>query len=108
MHSVIATAREESVYLPVMARVLKVEQMTELEKLFTVQLPGARSLGNDLVPGGVADEDIEGHNAFSRIADQPRSAGLGQRWTCYSLRFRRAFHVRRRRRSCLARRVATA
>ena len=34
--STVATAHEESVYRPVMARLLKVEQMTELEKLFTV------------------------------------------------------------------------
>jgi sulfite reductase subunit B len=47
LQSVIATAREESVYLPVMARVLKTEQMTELEKLLTLQLPGGRSLGNE-------------------------------------------------------------
>ena len=33
LRSVIATAREESIYLPVMARLLKVEQMTEMEKL---------------------------------------------------------------------------
>jgi sulfhydrogenase subunit gamma (sulfur reductase) len=47
LQSVIATAREESVYLPVMARVLKTEQMTELEKMLTLQLPGGRSLGNE-------------------------------------------------------------
>ena len=58
VHSVIATAREESVYLPVMARVLKVEQMTELEKLFTVQLPGARSLGNE--PGQFVEVSLMG------------------------------------------------
>ena len=50
VQSVLATAREESVYLPVMARVLKVEQMTEMEKLFTLQLPGGRSLGNEPGP----------------------------------------------------------
>jgi sulfhydrogenase subunit gamma (sulfur reductase) len=58
LQSVIATAREESVYLPVMARVLKVEQMTELEKLFTVQLPGARSLGNE--PGQFVEVSLMG------------------------------------------------
>jgi sulfhydrogenase subunit gamma (sulfur reductase) len=58
VQSVIATAREESVYLPVMARVLKVEQMTELEKLFTVQLPGARSLGNE--PGQFVEVSLMG------------------------------------------------
>ncbi|OQY25181.1 MAG: oxidoreductase [Anaerolineaceae bacterium 4572_32.1] len=47
MQSVVATAQEESVYLPVMARLLQVRQMTKLEKLFTLELPGARSLGNE-------------------------------------------------------------
>lgn len=47
LQSVLATAREESVYLPVMARVLKVEQMTTLERILTLQLPGGRSLGNE-------------------------------------------------------------
>jgi len=47
MQSVVATAQEESVYLPVMARLLQVRQMTKLEKLFTLELPGARSLGHD-------------------------------------------------------------
>ena len=58
LQSVIATAREESVYLPVMARVLKVEQMTALEKLFTLQLPGGRSLGND--PGQFVECSLMG------------------------------------------------
>ena len=42
MQSVIATAREESVYLPVMAKLQNVRQLTALEKLFTLELPGAR------------------------------------------------------------------
>ncbi len=58
LQSVIATAREESVYLPVMARVLKVEQMTALEKLFTLQLPGGRSLGNE--PGQFVEASLMG------------------------------------------------
>jgi sulfite reductase subunit B len=56
--SVIATAREESVYLPVMARVLKVEPLTELERLFTLQLPGGRSLGNE--PGQFVEASLMG------------------------------------------------
>jgi sulfhydrogenase subunit gamma (sulfur reductase) len=64
MQSVIATAREESVYLPVMARVLQVEQMTELEKLFTLQLPGGRSLGND--PGQFVEASLMG---IRRVGD---------------------------------------
>ncbi len=55
---VIATAREESIYLPVMARVLKVEPMTELETLFTLQLPGGRSLGNE--PGQFVEISLMG------------------------------------------------
>ncbi len=58
LQSVIATAREESVYLPVMARLLKVEQMTELEKLFMLQLPGGRSLGNE--PGQFVECSLMG------------------------------------------------
>jgi len=58
MQSTVATAREESVYLPVMARLLKVEQMTKLEKLFTLQLPGGRSLGN--APGQFVEVSVMG------------------------------------------------
>jgi sulfite reductase subunit B len=58
LQSVIATAKEESVYLPVMARVLKVEQMTEMEKLFTLQLPGGRNLGNE--PGQFVECSLMG------------------------------------------------
>ncbi len=47
MQSIIATAREESVYRPVMARLLKTQQMTDLEKLFTIELPEGRSLGSE-------------------------------------------------------------
>ena len=47
MHSTIGTAHEESIYRPVMARLLSVEPMTETEKLFTLELPGGRSLGNE-------------------------------------------------------------
>ena len=56
--STVATAHEESVYRPVMARLLKVEQMTELEKLFTVELPGGRSLGNE--PGQFVEVSLFG------------------------------------------------
>ena len=38
-----SVTREESIYAPVMARLRQVEQMTELEKLFTLELPGARA-----------------------------------------------------------------
>lgn len=37
---------EEGLYTPTMARVAKVEQMTELEKLFTIQLPEGLTLGH--------------------------------------------------------------
>lgn len=58
MQSIIATAREESVYRPVMARLLKTQQMTDLEKLFTVELPGGRSLGNE--PGQFVEISLFG------------------------------------------------
>jgi sulfhydrogenase subunit gamma (sulfur reductase) len=56
--SIIGTAREESVYLPVMARLLKVEPLTELETLFTVQLPGGRRLGHE--PGQFVECSVMG------------------------------------------------
>jgi len=40
-------AHKESVYEPVIAHLLKVEQMTEMEKLFTLELPEQSSLGNE-------------------------------------------------------------
>ena len=58
MQSIIATAREESVYLPVMGRLLKTQQMTDLEKLFTVELPAGRSLGNE--PGQFVEISLFG------------------------------------------------
>jgi len=56
--STVATSHEESVYRPVMARLLKVEQMTEMEKLFTLELPGGRSLGNE--PGQFVEVSLFG------------------------------------------------
>jgi sulfite reductase subunit B len=58
MQSSIATAQEESIYRPAMARLLKVEQMTELEKLFTLELSGGRSLGNE--PGQFVEVSLLG------------------------------------------------
>jgi sulfhydrogenase subunit gamma (sulfur reductase) len=58
MVSIVGATREESIYLPVMARVLKVEEMTEMETLFTVQLPEGRSLGND--PGQSVECSVMG------------------------------------------------
>jgi NAD(P)H-flavin reductase len=58
MGAIVGATKEESIYLPVMARVLKVEEMTELEKLFTVQLPEGRSLGN--VPGQFVECSVMG------------------------------------------------
>ena len=49
---------KELVYLPTMARLLKVKQLTELEKLFTVELPGAASLGNE--PGQFVEVSLFG------------------------------------------------
>lgn len=36
-----------SIYTPEMARLVNVEQMTALEKLFTIELPGGQNLGHD-------------------------------------------------------------
>ncbi|MEE9617668.1 MAG: FAD/NAD(P)-binding protein, partial [Anaerolineae bacterium] len=35
-----------SIYMPEMARLVNVEQMTALEKLFSIELPGGRNLGH--------------------------------------------------------------
>jgi sulfhydrogenase subunit gamma (sulfur reductase) len=48
----------ESVYLPKMARLLKVEPMTKLEKLFTLELPGGDNLGNE--PGQFVEVSLFG------------------------------------------------
>ncbi len=75
MQSTIATAREESVYTPVMARVQKIEPMTDLETLFTLELPGGRSLGNE--PGQFVEVSLFGiGEAPISIASSPtRSNG---------------------------------
>jgi sulfhydrogenase subunit gamma (sulfur reductase) len=46
IQSVVAPTQEESAYLPSMAELVKVKQLTKMEKLFTLQLPYGRSLGN--------------------------------------------------------------
>jgi sulfhydrogenase subunit gamma (sulfur reductase) len=38
---------ESSIYAPEMARLMSIRPMTELEKLFTIELPGGRSLGHN-------------------------------------------------------------
>jgi sulfhydrogenase subunit gamma (sulfur reductase) len=52
------TVTNESVYRPMIARLLKVEQMTALEKLFTVELPHGQSLGNE--PGQFVEVSLFG------------------------------------------------
>jgi sulfhydrogenase subunit gamma (sulfur reductase) len=49
---------DESVYVPTMARLLKVEPMTELEKLFTMELPDGGHLGNE--PGQFVEVSMFG------------------------------------------------
>ena len=49
---------QESVYLPTMARLIKVEPMTQLEKLFTLELPSGGSLGNE--PGQFVEVSLFG------------------------------------------------
>jgi len=56
--AVVERMPEHSVYLPEMARLVKVEQMTELEKLFTLELPQGRSLGNE--PGQFVEVSLLG------------------------------------------------
>ena len=58
MQSTIATAQEESIYRPVMAKLLSTRQLTTLETLFTLQLPGGRSLGNK--PGQFVEVSLFG------------------------------------------------
>ncbi|MGD9315991.1 MAG: FAD/NAD(P)-binding protein [Anaerolineae bacterium] len=53
-----ATTYDESVYLPTMARLVKTEQMTELEKLFTLELPDGGHLGNE--PGQFVEVSLFG------------------------------------------------
>jgi len=53
-----ATVQGDSVYVPVMARVLNVRQMTKLEKLFIVELPNGQSLGNE--PGQFVEVSLFG------------------------------------------------
>jgi sulfite reductase subunit B len=48
----------ESVYLPAMARLVKTEQMTQLETLFTLELPDESSLGNE--PGQFVEVSLFG------------------------------------------------
>jgi sulfhydrogenase subunit gamma (sulfur reductase) len=49
---------DESVYVPTMARLTKVEPMTELEKLFTLELPDGGHLGNE--PGQFVEVSMFG------------------------------------------------
>jgi len=58
MQSIATSAQEESIYLPMMARLLKVKQVTKLEKLFTLELPEKRSLGNK--PGQFVEVSLFG------------------------------------------------
>ena len=51
-------ADRELVYMPTMARLLQVEQLTGLEKLFTLELPEGQSLGNE--PGQFVEVSLFG------------------------------------------------
>jgi sulfhydrogenase subunit gamma (sulfur reductase) len=53
-----ATTHNESVYLPTMARLVKAEQMTQLETLFTMELLDEGSLGNE--PGQFLEVSLFG------------------------------------------------
>ena len=52
------TTDRQVVYVPSMARLLRVEQLTELEKLFTLELPEGHSLGNE--PGQFVEVSLFG------------------------------------------------
>ena len=58
IQSVAAPTQEESIYLPAMAEVVKVKQFTKLERLFTLQLPYGRTLGNR--PGQFVEVSLMG------------------------------------------------
>jgi sulfhydrogenase subunit gamma (sulfur reductase) len=49
---------QESVYAPTMSRLLKKEQMTDLEKLFVLELPDGQHLGNE--PGQFVEVSLFG------------------------------------------------
>jgi sulfhydrogenase subunit gamma (sulfur reductase) len=53
-----AVVHKESVYLPTIAQVIKVKQMTDSEKLFTLELPEGHSLGNE--PGQFVEVSLFG------------------------------------------------
>ena len=52
------TVVQESVYAPTMSRLLKKEQMTDLEKLFVLELPDGQHLGNE--PGQFVEVSLFG------------------------------------------------
>jgi sulfite reductase subunit B len=52
------TEPQESIYLPTMARLAKVEPMTDLEKLFTLEILDGRHLGNE--PGQFMEVSLLG------------------------------------------------
>jgi NAD(P)H-flavin reductase len=51
-------AGERSVYLPVAARIAAVDRISQLEKLFTIELPGALSLNH--APGQFIELSVFG------------------------------------------------
>lgn len=53
-----AIATVGSIYIPNPARIAKVEQMTALEKLFTIELPWGQSLGHE--PGQFVEVSLFG------------------------------------------------
>jgi sulfhydrogenase subunit gamma (sulfur reductase) len=49
---------EQDLYLPAMSRITKIQEMTPREKLFTIELPGGRSLGHR--PGQFVEVSVLG------------------------------------------------
>ena len=73
-----STRLSTSIYTPEMARLVNVEQMTELEKLFTIELPDGRNLGHD--PGQFVMVSVlgVGEAPFSITSSPSRSNGAFQ------------------------------
>ncbi len=71
----VSTQEPQDLYLPVMSEVLEVKRLTELETLYTVQLPGGRDLGHQ--PGQFVEVSVfgVGEAPFS-ISSSPTRQGV--------------------------------
>ena len=71
----LAVAEKQSIYLPVLARIASVQCITQLEKLFTIELPGTFSLNHE--PGQFVELSVfgVGEAPFSISSSPSRSDG---------------------------------